>query len=314
MDPSNIVSIIELSTSALKLGLKVYDEFFGHDPSVKKLQRLNVRLQGLHELLQKIAKSGIALLNAQYLGTATTLRECKAFLNDYEATLSSKSGIRVAVQRTGFLFSESRLEGFNKRIDDHFQELSTYMNVELMNHSDRLVDEIAVSRPNRRRISHGDQLVASPEPIPQRRLTGETLTDGGSISLPNPRPPILDVPSRPLSVTSSLEQLVVPLLEDTGPASSRSSRVECNGTSSFLSPTSSHGINGSTSYPASIAEDEEDVQDDPTGLPEGRPRRDDQPVWSPQLRSAPEEITVVQNGIQGRPLKLLIHPPPLPRE
>ncbi|KAK7941464.1 uncharacterized protein PG986_013851 [Apiospora aurea] len=242
MDPSNIVSIIELSTSALKLGSKVYDEFSGHDPSVKKLQRLNVRLQGLHELLQKIAKSGIALLNAQYLGTATTLRECKAFLNDYDATLSSKSGIRVAVQRTGFLFSESRLEGFNKRIDDHFQELSTYMNVELMwEHQLAQSTTADLGRSVATVFRH------------LKSGTAGSATSGGHRS------------SEFSIIQSGVQQYIVVLVAEI-----------------------SHGINGSTSYPASIAEDEEDVPEDPVVLPEGRPRRDDQPVghhgFNPPLR------------------------------
>ena len=132
MDPSNILTIIELSTSALKLGSKVYVEFFGHDRSIDRLRRLNVRLQGLNEILQKFAKSGIPLLDAQYLGTDTTLKECKAFLKEYEATLSSKSGFRAAAQRTFFPFSESRLDTFDKRIDNHFQELSTHINLQLL--------------------------------------------------------------------------------------------------------------------------------------------------------------------------------------
>ncbi|KAK8083981.1 hypothetical protein PG996_002762 [Apiospora saccharicola] len=132
MDPSNIVSIIELSTSALKLGSKVFYEFFGNDRSIEKLQRLNLRLQGLNEILQKIPKSEIPLLKAQYRGIDTTLRECKAFLKDYEATLSSKSGFRAATQRTGFLFSESRLDSFNKRIDDHFHELNAHIGFRIL--------------------------------------------------------------------------------------------------------------------------------------------------------------------------------------
>lgn len=132
MDPSNIISIIELSASAVKLGSKVYEEFFGHDRSIDKLQRLNVRLQGLNEILQKFAKSAIPLLNAQYLGTNATLRECKDFLRQFEATLSSRQGFKSVTQRTFFPFSESRLATFDKRIDNHYQELSTYINLQLL--------------------------------------------------------------------------------------------------------------------------------------------------------------------------------------
>lgn len=132
MDPSNIVSIIELSTSALKLGSKVFFELIGNDRSIEKLQRLNLRLQGLNGILHKIPKSELLLLKAQYPGVDTTLRECKAFLKDYEATLSSKSGFRVATQRTGFLFSESWLDSFNKRIDDHFNELNAHIGIQIL--------------------------------------------------------------------------------------------------------------------------------------------------------------------------------------
>ncbi|KAK7923753.1 hypothetical protein PG985_007824 [Apiospora marii] len=307
MDPSNIVSIIELSTSALKLGSKVFFEFFGNDRSIEKLQRLNLRLQGLNDILQKIPKSEIPLLKAQYRGIDTTLRECKAFLKDYEATLSSKGGIRSATQRTGFLFSEGRLDSFNKRIDDHFHELNAHIGIRI------LLDDIATPKLIPSRTGDRDPLIASPEPIFSRRWTGETLTEGMSTSLPNSRPPILEVPLRTLSDVSGLEQLVLPLLEDTGPPSPRSHGTDGDGTSPFLSPSSLLGINGVTrtsgltSYPSSIAEDAEDVQEDPPGIPEGPPRSENRSIGH-QLQPATDGITAVQNGIQGRPLKLVLGP------
>ncbi|KAK8021760.1 hypothetical protein PG990_006898 [Apiospora arundinis] len=298
MDPGNILTIIELSTSALKLGSKVYREFFGPDKSAEKLQRLNVRLQGLNEILQIIAKSGIPLLNAQYIGTDTTLKECKSFLKEYEATLSSRSGFRVAAQRTFFPFnSEGRLDAFDKRINNHWQELSTYMNLQLLEGQRSSAAALHISSSTQ--ADSRNQLAASPEVMPSRRWTGDTLREDTSNSLPSPRAPILDVPLRSLSVASSLDQLAVPLLEDTQPASPRASGVDNNNALSLLTPPL-HGMSGSSSYPPSIAEGAEDDQ-----YEEGRPRSEGQPI-RPQPSPIANEITVVQNGVQGRPVKFVL--------
>ncbi|KAK8127066.1 uncharacterized protein PG998_002825 [Apiospora kogelbergensis] len=276
MDPSNIISIIELSASAVKLGSKVYEEFFGHDRSIDKLQRLNVRLQGLNEILQKFAKSAIPLLNAQYLGTNATLRECKDFLRQFEATLSSRQGFKSVTQRTFFPFSESRLATFDKRIDNHYQELSTYINLQLL-----------------------QRKTSSPEWMSTGRGAGGAPSEFMSNSLPTSRAPIPDIPSRSRSAASSVDQLVAPLLEDARPASPRSPRVDNDSTSPFLSPPL-HAANGSASYPPSIAEGAEDDQ-----LGGGQSRVGDQPLGS---RPSPmtDDLTVVQNGVQGRPVKLIL--------
>jgi hypothetical protein len=130
MDPGTIFSIVELSTSVLKLGYRVHTEFFGHDKSIDRLKQLNGRLQTLNAFLEDIfedAKSSTAYPVESFKGTDTlvkTLEECKEFLKQYEKALS-QSGFRATAQRARFITgqSETRLEGFHKRIDQHYLEL-----------------------------------------------------------------------------------------------------------------------------------------------------------------------------------------------
>lgn len=130
MEPGTIFSIVELSTSVLKLGYKVHTEFFGHDKSVDRLKQLNGRLQTLNAFLEDIsedAKSSAPYSVEGFQGTATlvkTLEECKEFLKQYENALS-QSGFRATAQRARFITgqSESRLASFHKRIDQHYLEL-----------------------------------------------------------------------------------------------------------------------------------------------------------------------------------------------
>lgn len=127
MDPGTIVSIVELSTSVLKLGYKVHLEFFGHETSVGKLQHFNGRLQLINDALEDIvedSKTGATHSTESFKGIPqlqATLQEGKDFLSRFDKTLGGRS----KTQRIQFItgVGEKELDNLNAKVDRHYQEL-----------------------------------------------------------------------------------------------------------------------------------------------------------------------------------------------
>lgn len=133
MEPGTILSIVQLSSSVLKLGSKISQEFFGNNDRVPdKLKRLNGRLQRFYDSVEEIIKE-VEGRNASsrliYPGADAiieTLTECKEFLSQYEAALSTNRTFGGASQRLLLVAGpdSSKIEDFNRRIIDHYTELN----------------------------------------------------------------------------------------------------------------------------------------------------------------------------------------------
>ncbi|KAH8197491.1 hypothetical protein TruAng_008349 [Truncatella angustata] len=198
MDPASalgaVLTALQLCTSVLNIGNKVHGELFGDDKSVDKLRQLNGRLQILAKVFENIVEQtrdsehGVV---EQFHGTHTlekTLDECKVFLNNYQKALS-ESGRRSTLQRAKFIVGsdETRLERYNKRIDQHYLELQEWRSGVLS----KKIDEVHLL--DRR---------------PQRTLTGDTLLpssprlspDSPGIQSVSRTPSLASIPESPLSV------------------------------------------------------------------------------------------------------------------
>jgi hypothetical protein len=135
MDPGTILAVVQLSASVLKLGRSISCEFFGPEKTPDKLKHLNARLKLLNSALEKTIEqpgSPEKLSTAGFPGSVSlskTLRECKAFLEQYERTLRSEHrGFGATAQRVWLTVGPdaSRIDEFHKKIDQHYTELGQW--------------------------------------------------------------------------------------------------------------------------------------------------------------------------------------------
>ncbi|KAH6657087.1 hypothetical protein BKA67DRAFT_655378 [Truncatella angustata] len=222
MDPASalgaVLTALQLCTSVLNIGNKVHGELFGDDKSVDKLRQLNGRLQILAKVFENIVEQtrdsehGVV---EQFHGTHTlekTLDECKVFLNNYQKALS-ESGRRSTLQRAKFIVGsdETRLERYNKRIDQHYLELQEWRSGVLS----KKIDEVIARTHNTpsSTTSHEKSHYSTPpshllDRRPQRTLTGDTLLpssprlspDSPGIQSVSRTPSLASIPESPLSV------------------------------------------------------------------------------------------------------------------
>ncbi|RYC59309.1 hypothetical protein CHU98_g6920 [Xylaria longipes] len=143
VDPGTILAVVQLSASVLKLGRDIALEFFGPGGTPEKLGHLNTRLQILNNSLGKILEqpgSPDKLSATKFPGSVSiekTLKECKAFLEQYRSLSGSLSAtarrVRLVVGPDA-----SRIDEFHRRIDQHYAELGQWRIGSLANGIDEL--------------------------------------------------------------------------------------------------------------------------------------------------------------------------------